>query len=277
MQTSNFVLRVTPWFTDGCSTFLVNLLKWYPKLVNKPLKILEFGGGNSTFFFLQKGCRVISVESDLDYLGFIKKISSTMGYETTVFGNFKQFFDQGPTSGHSIIHATEIEEQNRIINLLDPDLIVNDGISRDRVAQMAFGSNSIVVTDNIEWAANWGKLGVSSAKSGHVKCYRRLLRSPEWRSYVFEQPQGREGRAASDKVGWEGPNRWISAVSFPITHLLNSLMVTHLGFPVVNQQGVDDEDLKSLGHRCPYDWDNKRWLKGPWPEELDLGLDREFD
>jgi hypothetical protein len=51
-QTHKFPLRVIPWFTDGCSTFLQNLFKWLPKLVGERLLVLEFGGGNSTFFFL---------------------------------------------------------------------------------------------------------------------------------------------------------------------------------------------------------------------------------
>jgi hypothetical protein len=103
------------------------------------------------------------------------------------------------------------------------------------------------------------------------------LRSADWKSYIFEQNEGREGRGSTDKTGWESPHRWMSAVCWPNSHILTGLMITHLGFPVVNQSGIEDIDTESLNKRCPFDWTKMEWLCEPFPKELDLKLKRNFD
>jgi rubredoxin len=136
--------------------------------------------------------------------------------------------------------------------------------------------NSIVVLDNVEYSANWGRLDRSSAKPNLIETYRCILRSIDWHNYIFEQSEGREGHGSTDKTGWESPHRWLSAVCWPKEHFFHELMITHLGFPVVNRFGMSNDDIKSLEERCPFDWSTMEWLREPFPKELDLKLDRDF-
>ena len=45
----------------------------------------------------------------------------------------------------------------------------------------------------------------------------------------------------------------------------------------VRRFGGHGEDVNSLAVRCPFDWDKNVWLKDSFPEELDLGLIRDFE
>ncbi len=94
---------------------------------------------------------------------------------------------------------------------------------------------------------------------------------------IFEQQEGRQGHSLSDISGWEAPHRWASAILWPQEHLLTKLMLTNLGFPIVNMEGFADADLLSLNDRCPFNWDKMEWEKKEFPNELNLGLDRNFD
>ena len=275
----NFNLRIIPWFTDGCSTFLANLLKWLPKLLGKRLSVLEFGGGNSTFFFLSKGVRVISVESDHDYVQFLTNVALNTGFSVSAFNTLDEYAASGSQYDLSIIIAKKLADIPNIISQVDADIIVNDGISRREVLEdiIKICPNSIVILDNVEYSANWGRLDRTSGKPDLIKVYRSFLRSTNWRTYIFEQSEGRQGRGVADKAGWESPHRWMSAISWPKDHRLQDLIITNLGFPVVNAQGVNDSDLESLGDRSPFDWDTMKWLCEPFPAELDLGLDRDYN
>jgi hypothetical protein len=55
-----------PWFSYP----LIEILK---KLDLSEKKILEFGSGCSTIFFIKKNCHVLSYEEDIDWLEFVKK------------------------------------------------------------------------------------------------------------------------------------------------------------------------------------------------------------
>lgn len=78
-----------------------------------------------------------------------------------------------------------------------------------------------------------------------------------------------------DKAGVESPMRWLSAVAWPREHLLSQLMISQLGFPVVNALGMDDADLADVSERAPFDWDNMQWLCEEFPAALDLKLKRD--
>lgn len=274
-----FCLRVVPWWTDGCSNFLNNMFKWLPNLLGRQLTALEVGGGNSTFYLLGKGLKVLTIESDDGYIDLITKVSGIAGYKTKIiqpgFFSTELFLDYDSV----VVKANSIQEVDRIISQLSWDLIVNDGISRREVLEEILKNNTqtILVLDNVEFCANWGKLSTSSAKPALVKVYRHILRDKNWRHYIFEQPEGREGRASADKSGWEAPHRWASAILWPDNHLLAMLMVSNIGMPLVNELGINDADTETLEERCPYDWNEMKWIKPGCPEELDLRLDRGFD
>lgn len=276
---SKFNLRVVPWFTDGCSTFLANLFKWLPRHLNTRLSVLEFGGGNSTLFFLSKKLKVISIESDEGYVDFLSNVSRTSGFSVGVFSDPNGYLRDGTQNDLSIIFAKKIEEIPSVMDLVKTDIIVNDGISRREVLEkiMRDHLNSIVILDNVEYAANWGRLERSSAKPDLIKVYRSFLRSTDWQSYIFEQSEGRDGHGSADKTGWESPHRWMSAVGWSKGHILHNLMTTNLGFPVVNSLGANDDDLESLSERCPFNWETMKWMRDAFPNELDLKIDRDFN
>lgn len=275
----NFNFRVVPWFTDGCSNFLANLFKWLPEALDKRLNVLEFGGGNSTLFFLSKGLRVTTVESDEVYVKALISLVEAAGFKARVYSDLIEFESNAISEDLSIVFAKNLGEIPNIFDQVDFDVIVNDGISRKDVLINILEKkpNAIVVLDNVEYSANWGRLDRSSAKPDLIPVYREFLRSKDWRNYIFEQPEGRGGRGSADKTGWESPHRWISAVAWPVEHLLHALMITHSGFPVVNRMGEDNADLATVSERCPFDWEKMVWLKDPFPPELDLKLDRSFD
>ena len=66
------MLRILPWITDGATNFLDTFFE--NQRFKKPVRVFEFGCGNSTLYFLSKGCAVYSVEHDLDWA---KKITET--------------------------------------------------------------------------------------------------------------------------------------------------------------------------------------------------------
>jgi hypothetical protein len=247
--------------------------------MGRRLSVIEFGGGNSTFFFLSRGLRVITIESGEDYINFICNVARETGFRAEVFSNPENLASNFKNYDLLILPASNFSEISSIMSLIKADIIVNDGISRREVLESIISGqpDAIVVLDNVEYAANWGRLDRSSAKPDLIKIYREFLRSSNWKSYVFEQSEGREGRAVADKTGWECPHRCLCAIGWPQTHLLGSLIMTNIGFPVVNATGRHDEDLQTLPERCPFDWDNMKWMKPAFPEELDLKLERDFD
>lgn len=275
---SKFNLRIVPWFTDGCSTFLTNLLKWLPAQLGARLNVLEFGGGNSTLFFLSKGLKVLTIEADKNYVDFLCNVARGCGFSAAVFLDGSSYVRDGSNYDLSIIFTAKLSDVLEIMDLAKADIIINDGIFRREVLDKISKDrpNSIIVLDNVEYSANWGHLDRSSAKPLLVKSYRSFLRSADWQTYIFEQSEGREGGGVADKTGWESIHRWMSAVSWPKDHVLRDLMLTHLGFPVVNALGINDEDVESLEERCPFDWEKMKWLREPFPKEIDLKLDRDF-
>lgn len=274
-----FNLRAIPWWTDGCSTFLSNVFKWMPHLVGRKLTALEFGGGNSTFYLLGKGLKVATIESDDDYIEFIRNIAENIGHKAKIVTSGK--FDETLFSDFDllIIRARNIQETDNIIGKSDWDFIIDDGVSRREVLQDIHSTSkqTVIILDNIEYCANWGRLDRTSAKPDLIKAYRSILRDKNWRHYVFEQPEGRDGRGSVDKHGWESPHRWASAILWPEAHLFAKLIVSNIGMPIVNAQGTDDSDTDTLNQRCPFDWSEMKWLKSTFPIELDMKLLRSYD
>jgi len=268
-----------PWLTDSCTLFLNNIFKWLPSITHSQLTVLEFGGGNSTLYFLQKKLKVVTIESDDGFIDLLCDMANRLGYKSIKIK--PQIFNKKLLEDHDlvIIKAADIDDTDDIINKMDWSIIVNDGIARKHVLQEVSKSkfNPIVILDNVEYCANWGRLDRSSAKPDLIDVYRAMLRNSEWQHYIFEQQEGREGHGTSDFTGWESPNRWASAVLWKNSHVLNKFIISNIGLPIVNKEGLEDEDVLSLNERCPYDWGKGVWLKEPFPEELNLGLERTFN
>lgn len=266
-------LRLQPWFTDSCATFLNNLFKWYPDCINERLSVLEWGGGNSTLFFLGKGCRLLTIESDDSYIQNLLDVSRGLGFKATSINNVQDITSSLNGFDLTILKAADFQGVgDDVFSLREWSIILNDGISRKDVndAIVMRQCSSIIVLDNVEYCANWGKLDRCSAHPDRVKSYRNILRDSNWRHYLFEQAEGRNGHSAPDSVGWEAPHRWISGILWPQNHLLAKLMVSNLGFPVVTFDGLDDADVDSLGKRCPFDWEKMQWLVDEYTDVFKL-------
>lgn len=257
-------LRVLPWFTDGCVTFLNNLFKWYPALVPGTMNMLEWGGGNSTLYFLQRGLRVVSIEPSAEYLRKIESLASELGYRVARWNGVDDLKVVLDRANLLLVDAELVKDrESKIFDAgVEWHFVVNDGVSRESVMNLAqeHARSSILVVDNIEYCANWGRLERCAAHPTRVRSYRKLLRDTYWRHCLFEQAEGRELRSAADATGWEAPHRWISGVFWGHSHLLSKLVVSSLGFPVVTVEGAEDGDIETIPERCPFDWTEMRWM-----------------
>lgn len=273
------IIRTAPWMTQKSISFLNNFFKWYPSYLQRELYLLEFGCGNSTIYFLQKGCRVLTVEDDETFISDLITISKSMNISSIIVNDFSNINNLFLEYKLIILKASSYSEvTNNIFKNFNFDIVVNDGISRKEVLVdfEQYAINSILILDNCEYCANWGRLARSSAKVETVKIYRKFLRNTNWTKYIFEQPEGREGHCSMDAFGWESPNRWATAICWSNSHILNKFMITSIGNPLVNSEGIDDEDINTLNERCPYDFQNNKWLKDEYPDSLNLGLKRDF-
>lgn len=200
-----FNLRVVPWWTDGCSTFLDNIFKWLPQIAKRPLTVLEFGGGNSTFYLLKKGLKVVTVESEDAYIDFVCGIAERIGYRA-IQAKADDFSASLFSSFDLIaVKAGSIADTSGVLGRLAWDFVVNDGVSRREVLQQIHRQNipTVLILDNVEYCANWGRLDRSSAKPDLIRAYRAMLRDPNWRGVLFEQPEGRDGRGGG-RQDWLG-------------------------------------------------------------------------
>jgi len=282
-----FPLRVVPWWTDEATRFLVNLMKWYPKLIGRRCRALEAGGGNSTLFLLSKGIQVTTLDDDGGYIDFVRKAAEAAGASVNVTDTVPvetpthdltlvccEKFDMDKHTSGSRYKATGLDEME-----LGYDFLINDGFDRMFFLQRFRNSpNAIIVLDNCERAANWGRLPNSAGNIDLIKEYRSFLRDPDWNKIQFEQGEGREGRSVADVTGAETISRTLTAIAWHQKHPLTRLMVSNLGFPLTNFDGLDDKDLETVLERCPFDWDKMQWVLDDFtPESLNLGLDRSYD
>jgi len=273
-------LRVNPWFTDASIKFLNNFFKWYPGLIEEKITVLEWGGGNSSIYFLQKNCKVCTVEDNPSFISDLISLSDTLNLKSIIVKELDELKDNFDDYDFLILDISEKKIiQKDIFNIINWSIIVNDGANRAEVLEglQENSIGSIVILDNIEYAANWGRLARSSGKRQTSLSYRKFLRSSKWCKYLFEQTEGRAGHYVADHTGWESPNRWITGILWNEQHLLSRLMVTHSGLPIVNQSGAYDDDLKDVEERCPFDWDSMTWGVEEYPDSLDLKLEKNFE
>jgi len=73
------MLRVLPWITDGATDFIENIICERNKK-GQETRIFEFGSGNSTLYFLSRGCRVTSVDHDEEWGKKVLQSAQAFGY-----------------------------------------------------------------------------------------------------------------------------------------------------------------------------------------------------
>lgn len=74
------MLRVLPWITDGATDFIDNFIKERTKR-GLETRVFEFGSGNSTLYFLSRGCSVVSIEHDFEWAEKIAVTADAFGYK----------------------------------------------------------------------------------------------------------------------------------------------------------------------------------------------------
>jgi len=277
-------IRALPWWTSGATSFVSNLLKWYPSFIGRNCTAFEVGSGNSTLFLLNNGVRVTCVDDDEKYATFITKTASAAGYKTQITDDLRAVNNCNDltivlTEPYSKqIPGTRFQSLDVDSHNLQHDFLINDGIERTFfIRKFRECKNSFIIQDNCENAANWGRLSRASAKKMLVEEYRSFLRDPDWNKVSFEQVEGRNGRSVPDAAGWEAPGRWITTISWHKESDAHQLMLTDIGLPLTNSHGIGDIDLESLEDRCPFDWHKMEWQnQDEYPRSLDLGLDRNY-
>lgn len=249
-------LRVLPWLTPRCIDFLNNIFKWLPATISTTkINVLEIGGGNSSLYFLSKGCNVVTIESEDCFIEDLQKTGISMGYSVDVCNTKEQLqFLHESKADLKIIKAENIEEVDTEILLEDYHLFLNDGISRHEFLDFYVENKMkpMIILDNTEYAANCGHLRQACAYPERILSYRRFLRSTEYNYYLFEQAEGREGHRVPDSFGEEIRGRWLSTVAWHNNSIYAKQIITDLGFPLVINDGIDDSDVLSVREKNPY-------------------------
>ena len=183
------MLRVLPWITDGATNFLEGFLASRRGL---PTKVFEFGLGNSTLFFLSRGCIVTGVDHDSKWFNAVTNAANCFEYSNH---NLKlanrPYSDSFQNNGYEIISIDGRDRTDclrRVVNLGVPD-------------------TSILLLDNTERI------------NGHEGRYSEYSQLLEVMSVLhFEQPYleglGPEISSFPDRSGNRVNHRWITTIAF---------------------------------------------------------------
>lgn len=239
-------MRVLPWLPDDAIAFLNTLFKWWPLLLGRPLKVLEFGCGNSTLYFASKGCSVTSVESVDEYSS---AVSAALAHADLTYGPF--------VGEVSFVSAANINEVPTRLWSMDFDVVLIDGpngVSRHELLEAFSRSdlmeNAMLVVDNVEYMANWGSLDIHAAYPERIRSFRNFYRNLAERGLFFESRWGRSGGAVPDATGWESDTRVIAAITWGRNHpVFGKALLTASGLPIVSPEGWDDGDVDSVRSR----------------------------
>lgn len=106
------MLRVLPWITDGATDFIDNFIN---ERVKRGLetRVFEFGSGNSTLYFLSRGCFVESVEHDFEWAEKIEKTANAFkcSEKLTLHKSERPYFQLYQDTGFDI---TLIDGRDRV-------------------------------------------------------------------------------------------------------------------------------------------------------------------
>lgn len=131
------MLRILPWITDGATEFIDNFIT-DRKQIKGHVSVFEFGSGNSTLYFLSRGCSVRSIEHVQDWVSKINQTAEVFGY------------------GAQLNLTCEQRPYHKTYQPQGYDIVVIDG--RDRMLCMkhilatGLNADAILVFDNSERA-----------------------------------------------------------------------------------------------------------------------------
>lgn len=192
------MLRVLPWITDGATNFLDGFIS---NNLKSSTKVFEFGLGNSTLYFLSRGCHVTGVEHDANWLNMITSTAKVFGYEKLSISLApRPYFETYSTNQFEII---SIDGRDRVLCL-------------KKVLQLGLKDSSIIVLDNTE--------RISSFNARYAE-YTSLLEGMN--VLHFEQPyiEGLDPSISSfpDRAGHRVNHRWITTIAFNSSRNYTSL------------------------------------------------------
>jgi hypothetical protein len=120
-----------PWFTYSFIDFLESRL-------NKNIKLLEFGSGNSTLYFSERVDQVVSLEHNLNYYNKLEKL---------IPANVELILSKSDSASNYVSPTNDLQ-----INF---DIIIVDGIYRNEcciVATEMLSSSGVIILDDSERA-----------------------------------------------------------------------------------------------------------------------------
>ncbi|GAB1268580.1 hypothetical protein NBRC116493_18330 [Aurantivibrio infirmus] len=141
---------------------VVDAVKFIEKRISKGTKVLEVGAGNSTLWFLGKGCDVTSVEHDEIWA---KEILSRADSSTSVLG------------GALVIEKRQGNEALTFLNSLNQkyDVILVDCMNAYtsryevmKIVRQKLNPNGILVLDNSDGPVNWKAVDLMGASNVRV-------------------------------------------------------------------------------------------------------------
>lgn len=129
----NYKLKAEPWFTYPTIEYLNNL-----ELID--LNIFEYGSGNGTKYFLNRGAKVTSIEDDKDWYN---KISLNQN------------------KNHSYLYGKNQKEYVERKELIDSEIIIIDGSFRNQCTRYLISlfeakiiDPVMIIFDNSDWFPN---------------------------------------------------------------------------------------------------------------------------
>jgi hypothetical protein len=139
-------LHVLPWLTDGALDFLDSHIFYIKASLKRNPRIFEFGAGNSTLYFLSRGCLVTSVEHDGDWCRKIVDVAGCFGYKDRL----------------SLTHAQRPYHHLFDTAANDYDLVLVDGRDRvlcldrviDGLKRLPGNKQPLIILDNTEHIAD---------------------------------------------------------------------------------------------------------------------------
>jgi len=129
----NYRLKPEPWFTYPTIEYLNNI-----KLLD--LNVFEYGSGNGTKYFLERGAKVTSVEDDKDW------------YDKISLNKHKN---------HNYLFSKNQKEYVERRELIDSEIIIIDGSFRNRCTKYIISlfktekiDPAMIIFDNSDWYPN---------------------------------------------------------------------------------------------------------------------------
>jgi len=196
------MIRILPWITDGAVTFLDGFIGTFEK--EKP-KVFEFGIGNSSLYFLQRGCSVTGVDHDTEWAKKVRATSELfgLGKRLNISIAERPYYRSYTGNGYDII---SIDGRDRVKCL-------------EYVVNCEWKSGSILLLDNTERV--W---------SGRYSEYIGLLQ--DFEIIHFEQPRifGVSAQLANhlDRAGSNVGHRWVTTIAWRKGDRPRTTFGTHL-------------------------------------------------